>query len=83
MDPQRLQKQSQGEGGGSIMWKKKLITIKTSLLHCWNIYLTESPNLTEMPMTPPRKVHRYAPPKAMGFELGGDSQEANFKKVIF
>ena len=38
MDPQRLQKQSQGEGGGSIMWKKKLITIKTSLLHCWNIY---------------------------------------------
>ena len=42
MDPQRLQKQSRGEvggeGGGSIMRKKKLITIKTSLLHCLNIY---------------------------------------------
>ena len=26
-------------------------------------------------MTPPHRIHRHAPPKAMGFELGGGEFE--------
>ena len=87
MNPQRLQKQSRGEEGGSLMRKNNFISIKNIaapvLEHLLNgIPLIWQILIHEEPMTPAHKVHRYAPLKVMGFELGGWVLAADLSELL-